>query len=222
MSKVIVGEIEGPASTSNKITIASGSQLDLVGSTGTVTIDASDITTGALSSTLTYPGRLGDLEDLPGTGGFPPTALVWRETTSTDDTAVSQISTSAPYSYWRKLDNESDPHGIISLASDAITITNAGKYAITFNSACHFRALYTVTQLYNFSTSTILANSGGGFTSATDTAGGVSPTGFFVGTLAAGTVLRVYSLSTADNTYYWSAVGPPRIFSSVQIQLIGT
>ena len=50
MSKVIVGEIEGPSTTSNKITIASGSQLDLVGSAGTTTLDAADITAGDLPS----------------------------------------------------------------------------------------------------------------------------------------------------------------------------
>ena len=156
MSKIVVGEIEGPSTTSNKITIASGSQLDLAGSTGTVTIDASDITTGALSSTLTYPGRLGDLEDLGGTGGFPPTALVWRDTGTSDDSAAGDVSTSAPYSWWRKLDNESDPFGIISLSGDIITITHAGEYAITFSTGCHFRALYTSAQIYNNSTSTVL------------------------------------------------------------------
>jgi len=50
MSKIVVAEIEGPSTTSNKITIASGSQLDLVGSTGTTTIDAADITAGDLPS----------------------------------------------------------------------------------------------------------------------------------------------------------------------------
>ena len=70
ISKIVVAELEGPSTTSNKITIASGSQLDLVGSAGTTTIDASDITTGSLSSTLTFPGRLGDLENLPGPVDF--------------------------------------------------------------------------------------------------------------------------------------------------------
>ena len=55
MSKVIVGEIEGPSTTSNKITIASGSQLDIAGSPGgaaaiNLAVDAGDITTGTLAS----------------------------------------------------------------------------------------------------------------------------------------------------------------------------
>ena len=54
MSKVIVGEIEGPASTSNKITIASGSQLDIAGSPGgsgaiNLAVDGSNITTGTIT-----------------------------------------------------------------------------------------------------------------------------------------------------------------------------
>ena len=55
MSKVVVGEIEGPSTTSNKITIASGSQLDIAGSPGgsgaiNLAVDAGDITTGTLAS----------------------------------------------------------------------------------------------------------------------------------------------------------------------------
>ena len=55
MSKIVVGEIEGPSTTSNKITIASGSQLDIAGSPGgsaaiNLAVDAGDITTGTLAS----------------------------------------------------------------------------------------------------------------------------------------------------------------------------
>ena len=58
MSKVIVGEIEGPSTTSNKITIASGSQLDIAGSPGgsgaiNLAVAAGDITTGTIT-----PARL--------------------------------------------------------------------------------------------------------------------------------------------------------------------
>ena len=58
MSKIVVAEIEGPSTTSNKITIASGSQLDLVGSTGTVTLDAADITAGSLPSSRLPAGTV--------------------------------------------------------------------------------------------------------------------------------------------------------------------
>jgi hypothetical protein len=55
MSKIVVGEIEGPSTTSNKITIASGSQLDIAGSPGgsgaiNLAVDGSDITTGTVTA----------------------------------------------------------------------------------------------------------------------------------------------------------------------------
>jgi len=55
MSKIVVAELEGPSTTSNKITIASGSQLDIAGSPGgsgaiNLAVDGGDITTGTLSS----------------------------------------------------------------------------------------------------------------------------------------------------------------------------
>jgi len=55
MSKVIVGEREGPSTTSNKITIASGSQLDIAGSPGgsgaiNLAVDGSNITTGTVTA----------------------------------------------------------------------------------------------------------------------------------------------------------------------------
>lgn len=50
MSKIIVKDLAGPASSSNKIYIASGSVLDIANSTGTINlaVDAADITTGTL------------------------------------------------------------------------------------------------------------------------------------------------------------------------------
>ena len=64
MSKVIVGEIEGPSTTSNKITIASGSQLDIAGSPGgsaaiNLAVDGSDITTGTIPAAVTFAGTVG-------------------------------------------------------------------------------------------------------------------------------------------------------------------
>ena len=219
MSKIVVAELEGPSTTSNKITIASGSQLDLVGSAGTTTIDASDITTGSLSSTLTFPGRLGDLENLPGTGGFPPTANVWRENAG-DDSAVAQIGSGSPYTYWRKLDNEVDPYGLITLASDAVTITYTGTYSITFQAGVHFRTNYNGTQLYDYSNTAVLAASPGGFNS-TDDKSAFTPVGFYEGSIAAGTVLRIYGLATVNNTFYWRSTTSD-IFATMTIQLIGT
>jgi hypothetical protein len=58
MSKIVVGELEGPSTTSNKITIATGSQLDLVGSTGTVTLDAADITAGSIPNARLAAGNI--------------------------------------------------------------------------------------------------------------------------------------------------------------------
>ena len=51
MSKLVVKDLAGPASTSNKIYIASGSELDIANSTGTINlaVDAADLTSGTLS-----------------------------------------------------------------------------------------------------------------------------------------------------------------------------
>ncbi len=51
MSKIVVKDLAGPASSSNKIFIASGSELDIANSTGTINlaVDAADITSGTLS-----------------------------------------------------------------------------------------------------------------------------------------------------------------------------
>jgi len=222
VSKIIVDTVESSGTT---VTVNDG-----LTSTGNINAGTNSITAGSITgvstiaSTVTFPGKLEELKDLPGTGGIAPTALVWRDTGTADDSAVADVSTSQPYSWWRKLDNESDPFGIITLSGDIITVTNAGKYAITFSTGCHFRTGYTSSQIYNVSTSTVLATSPGGFvnTSSTDYAGGVIPTGFWVGTLAAATQLKFYSLAyNGDNEYFWSAAGS-RIFSSVQIQLLGT
>jgi hypothetical protein len=63
MSKVIVGEIEGPSTTSNKITIASGSQLDIAGSPGgsgaiNLAVDGGDITTGTVANARLAAGHV--------------------------------------------------------------------------------------------------------------------------------------------------------------------
>ena len=52
MSKLVVKDLAGPASTSNKIYIASGSELDIANSTGTINlaVDAADIASGTLEN----------------------------------------------------------------------------------------------------------------------------------------------------------------------------
>ena len=55
MSKIIVKDLEGPASTSNKIYIASGSQLDIAGSPDgasaiNLAVNGSDITSGTITA----------------------------------------------------------------------------------------------------------------------------------------------------------------------------
>ena len=65
MSKIIVKDLAGPASSSNKIYIASGSELDLANSTGTVNlaVNAGDITSGTLTA-----ARLPSMNITPSTG----------------------------------------------------------------------------------------------------------------------------------------------------------
>ena len=63
MSKLIVKDLEGPSSTSNKIYIASGSQLDIAGSPGgsgaiNLAVDAGDITTGTLANARLGAGHV--------------------------------------------------------------------------------------------------------------------------------------------------------------------
>jgi hypothetical protein len=52
MSKIIVKDLAGPSSSSNKIYIASGSELDIANSTGTINlaVDAADIASGTLAN----------------------------------------------------------------------------------------------------------------------------------------------------------------------------
>ena len=63
MSKIIVKDLEGPASTSNKIYIASGSQLDIAGSPGgaaaiNLAVDGGDITTGTVANARLANGHI--------------------------------------------------------------------------------------------------------------------------------------------------------------------
>lgn len=52
MSKIIVKDLAGPSSSSNKIYIASGSELDIANSSGTINlaVDAGDIASGTLGA----------------------------------------------------------------------------------------------------------------------------------------------------------------------------
>ena len=60
MSKIIVKDLAGPASSSNKIFIASGSELDIANSSGTINlaVDAGDIASGTLSNARLAAGTI--------------------------------------------------------------------------------------------------------------------------------------------------------------------
>ena len=63
MSKIIVKDLEGPSSSSNKIYIASGSQLDIAGSPGgagaiNLAVDGGDITTGTVANARLADGHI--------------------------------------------------------------------------------------------------------------------------------------------------------------------
>jgi hypothetical protein len=60
MSKIIVKDLAGPASSSNKIYIASGSELDIANSSGTINlaVDAGDIASGTLSNARLAAGHI--------------------------------------------------------------------------------------------------------------------------------------------------------------------
>ena len=63
MSKIIVKDLAGPASSSNKIYIASGSQLDIAGSPGgagaiNLAVDGGDITTGTVANARLADGHI--------------------------------------------------------------------------------------------------------------------------------------------------------------------
>ena len=60
MSKIIVKDLAGPSSSSNKIYIASGSELDIANSSGTINlaVDAADIASGTLSNARLAAGHI--------------------------------------------------------------------------------------------------------------------------------------------------------------------
>ena len=60
MSKIIVKDLAGPASSSNKIFIASGSELDIANSSGTINlaVDAGDIASGTLANARLAAGTI--------------------------------------------------------------------------------------------------------------------------------------------------------------------
>ena len=60
MSKIIVKDLAGPASSSNKIFIASGSELDIANSSGTINlaVDAGDIASGTLTNARLADGHI--------------------------------------------------------------------------------------------------------------------------------------------------------------------
>ena len=60
MSKLVVKDLAGPASSSNKIFIASGSELDIANSSGTINlaVDAGDIASGTLANARLAAGHI--------------------------------------------------------------------------------------------------------------------------------------------------------------------
>ena len=60
MSKIVVKDLAGPASSSNKIYIASGSELDIANSSGTINlaVDAGDIASGTLANARLGAGHI--------------------------------------------------------------------------------------------------------------------------------------------------------------------
>ena len=212
--------IKGKGGAGNKLIIQ-----DQAGAAVLTTADSgASVANVTLEGTTTFPGKLQTLKNLSGTDtSITPTARVWRDSGASDDSAVSQISSSAPYSWHRKIDNEYDPYGIISLASNAVTITNTGKYVINWHAGGHFRSGYQYTELIDFTNSSaVLACSNQGYVeaSSSDRASGAM-SAYYVGEIAASTVLRVYTLSSQNNTYWWGNYNP-RIYVQMTIQLIGT
>jgi len=88
MSKIVVKDLAGPASSSNKIYIASGSELDIANSTGTINlaVDAGDIASGTLANARLATGHILQVVQTTFTGMF--------ESTSTSYTAVTGMSAS--------------------------------------------------------------------------------------------------------------------------------
>ena len=210
MSKIIVDNIE---STGTTVTVNDNL------SAGTNSIEASTITgISTIASTVTFPGKLEELKDLPGTGGVVPTARVWNELSS-DDSAAATVSTSAPYSWDRKLNNENDPYGIISLASDVVTVTYAGKYLITFTHGHFFRSGYCTSQLIKGST--VIAQAPIVFNSTDDKSSGQFD-GYWVGDLSASDTLKIRTKSTGSTAAWWTASAMnPVMYSQMTIRLIG-
>mgnify|MGYP003121771084 CR=1 FL=1 len=60
MSKLVVKDLAGPSSSSNKIYIASGSELDIANSSGTINlaVDAGDIASGTLADARLSAGHI--------------------------------------------------------------------------------------------------------------------------------------------------------------------
>ena len=84
MSKIIVKDLAGPASSSNKIYIASGSELDIAGSSGTINlaVDASDIASGTLTNARLADGHILQVVQTVFTGMFDSTTTgTWTAVT---------------------------------------------------------------------------------------------------------------------------------------------
>jgi hypothetical protein len=83
MSKLIVKDLAGPASSSNKIYIASGSELDIANSTGTINlaVDAADIASGTLSNARLAAGTIIQVKYAKKTDTFSTTSTSYVDLT---------------------------------------------------------------------------------------------------------------------------------------------
>ena len=98
MSKLIVKDLEGPASTSNKIYIASGSQLDIAGSPGgagaiNLAVDGGDITTGTLSNARLADGHILQVVTAELTTIQSSTTAGWHDVTNFPTATITPTST---------------------------------------------------------------------------------------------------------------------------------
>jgi len=83
MSKIIVKDLAGPASSSNKIYIASGSELDIANSSGTINlaVDAGDIASGTLSNARLAAGTIVQVKYAKKTDTFSTTSTSYVDVT---------------------------------------------------------------------------------------------------------------------------------------------
>ena len=96
MSKIIVKDLEGPSSSSNKIYIASGSELDIANSSGTINlaVDAADIASGTLANARLADGHILQVKYAKKTDTFSTTSTSYVDITDLS-VSITPSSTSS-------------------------------------------------------------------------------------------------------------------------------